>query len=75
MASKVPPPQKKKKKFSRRSLRGLRKGEPWGPFFETPILNENRTSLMTQEVTSTFEKRAPAVSIKFATGNLAAAKF
>ena len=29
---------------------------------------------MTQ-VTSTFEKRAPAVSIKFATGNLAAAKF
>ena len=69
----TPPP--KKKKFSRRSLRGLRKGEPWGPFFETPILNENRTSLMTQEVTSTFEKRAPAVSIKFATGNLAAAKF
>ena len=71
------PPQKKKKKkkFSRRSLRGLRKGEPWGPFFETPILNENRTSLMTQEVTRTFEKRAPAVSIKFATGNLAAAKF
>ena len=68
------PPQKKKK-FSRRSLRGLRKGEPWGPFFETPILNENRTSLMTQEVTSTFEKRAPAVSIKFATGNLAGAKF
>ena len=30
---------------------------------------------MTQEVTSTFEKRAPAVSIKFATDNLAAAKF
>ena len=30
---------------------------------------------MTQEVTSTFEKRAPAVSTKFATGNLAAAKF
>ena len=71
----TPPQKKKKKKFSRRSLRGLRKGEPWGPFFETPILNENRTSLMTQEVTSTFEKRAPAVSIKFATGNLAAAKF
>ena len=70
----TPPPPKKKKKFSRRSLRGLRKGEPLGPFFETPILNENRTSLMTQ-VTSTFEKRAPAVSIKFATGNLAAAKF
>ena len=69
------PPQKKKKKFTRRSLRDLRKGEPWGPFFETPILYENRTSLMTQEVTSTFEKRAPAVSIKFATGNLAAAKF